>query len=329
MKRFIPWLVIVAVVAVGVFAFVKFGPGPEGGPSDRTEIPVAAPAPVEPPPIVPPPAPAEPTAAEVFQKALAEEEAGRTAAAKTMYAKVLQMEPDGGPADKAALRLADIAFAAGDKPGARNYYTRALQGSWPATQRQQIINQIATLNQELLFGSGAGTGVYVVKSGDALIKIAKQYKITYPFLMKLNNLSSTVIHPDQKLKVIQGPFDALVDKSDLTLTILHNGNVLKQYRVGLGKDDSTPVGTYNVLTKQENPDWHTPEGVIPYGDPENILGTRWVGFDQDRGFGIHGTTKPDSIGLYSSQGCVRMLNAEAEEVFDYLVRQHSKVIIQE
>ena len=39
--------------------------------------------------------------------------------------------------------------------------------------------------------------------------------------------------------------------------------------------------------------------AIPFGDPENILGTRWMGFENSpgaRGYGIHGTARPETIG---------------------------------
>ena len=57
--------------------------------------------------------------------------------------------------------------------------------------------------------------------------------------------------------------------------------------------------------------------MIPSESPENILGTRWLGFDMP-GYGIHGTTQPDSIGKQATAGCVRMLNSEAEELYDLL-----------
>jgi len=39
-----------------------------------------------------------------------------------------------------------------------------------------------------------------------------------------------------------------------------------------------------------------------------------MGFDL-AGFGIHGTTEPQTLGRQVTQGCVRMLNAEVEELY--------------
>jgi len=99
--------------------------------------------------------------------------------------------------------------------------------------------------------------------------------------------------------------------------------VVAAYRVGLGRDDRTPRRTFSVLVKQEKPDWFYGGRTIPFGDPENILGTRWMGFDSQpnaSGFGIHGTSLPDSIGKNESMGCVRMRNAEVEELFELVPR---------
>ena len=63
--------------------------------------------------------------------------------------------------------------------------------------------------------------------------------------------------------------------------------------------------------------------TIPYGDPENVLGTRWMGFENQpgvMGYGIHGTERPESIGGDESMGCVRMRNREVEELFGVVPR---------
>ena len=59
--------------------------------------------------------------------------------------------------------------------------------------------------------------------------------------------------------------------------------------------------------------------MIESGSPENSLGTRWLGFDK-KGYGIHGTVEPETIGQQVSQGCVRMLNEDVEELYDLLPR---------
>lgn len=81
----------------------------------------------------------------------------------------------------------------------------------------------------------------------------------------------------------------------------------------------------------KEPAWYSPDGgVFPYGHKENILGTRWIGFKDKpdlRGYGIHGTTQPETIGTESSNGCIRMLNSDVEELYDF-VTLNTEIVIQ-
>ena len=53
--------------------------------------------------------------------------------------------------------------------------------------------------------------------------------------------------------------------------------------------------------------------MIPPG-PGNPVGTRWIGLDK-KGYGIHGTNAPHSIGKAASHGCIRMRQHDLEELF--------------
>jgi len=95
----------------------------------------------------------------------------------------------------------------------------------------------------------------------------------------------------------------------------------------------TPVGTWKVVDKRENPTWYNPAldtwgadlpRLIPPG-PGNPLGTRALYLNAP-GIRIHGTYNSDSIGTYASHGCIRMLIDDSEELFD-LVGTGARVII--
>jgi len=113
-----------------------------------------------------------------------------------------------------------------------------------------------------------------------------------------------------------------------------------EYQVGLGKDDSTPTGTWMVEAghKLKNPIYYSPrgEGVIAADDPKNPLGGFWIGLAGTDGkavgqesYGIHGTIEPDSIGKQSSMGCIRMPNEAIPVVYDMLVEGKSLVMVKE
>lgn len=194
--------------------------------------------------------------------------------------------------------------------------------------------QLDTLSKELVFSPAPipDSVIHTVQRGDALVKIARKYSTTHGLLMRINRKKSDRIRVDEKLKVLTGEVKALVDKSDLTLTLLLNSAYVKQYPVCLGQDNATPTGTFVVNVKQVNPTWYPPEGgKFPFGHPNNVLGTRWMGFASKpgcSGYGIHGTTDPSTVPGRKSMGCVRMLNPDAEEVFDF-VTEGTKVEIRE
>src|SRR5581483_9610586 len=53
--------------------------------------------------------------------------------------------------------------------------------------------------------------------------------------------------------------------------------------------------------------------VIPPG-AGNPVGTRWMGLSQ-KGYGIHGTNEPHSVGKAASHGCIRMGRRDLEDLF--------------
>lgn len=97
----------------------------------------------------------------------------------------------------------------------------------------------------------------------------------------------------------------MINKSVRQLT-LFSGNVpVRQYPVAIGKPSTpTPLGNYAVATKIMN--------------PGGVLGTRWMGLNYDA-YGMHGTNRPWLIGQMVSNGCIRMHNANAEELFVLIV----------
>ena len=108
-----------------------------------------------------------------------------------------------------------------------------------------------------------------------------------------------------------------INSASRLMTYYENGVKKAVYPLGLGKTYTpTPVGYFKILEKVVNPTWidpSDPEYMVSSG-PANPLGYRWM---QIRGnYGIHGTNRPDSIGGYVSNGCIRMLEADVEKLFD-------------
>ncbi|MCG2660874.1 MAG: L,D-transpeptidase family protein [Kiritimatiellae bacterium] len=176
---------------------------------------------------------------------------------------------------------------------------------------------------------------YVVRPGDSLARIARKFKTTVNLIKKSNALQRTVLHPGDRLRVFKGTFTLAISKSRNDLVLKANDRFFKRYRIGTVKFGTTPVGTFVITEKIENPPWWRPDGkMIPFGDKENVLGTRWMSLratsptNAVRGYGLHGTWEPETIGIQASAGCVRLLNSEVEELF-LLVPTGTSVVITE
>ena len=169
--------------------------------------------------------------------------------------------------------------------------------------------------------------VYQVQKGDNLTTIARKHHVTTGLIQKVNGLAGDRLNAGQKLKVPTYKMSLLVDKSDNTLILKGDGQALKTYVVATGKNNSTPIGTFKITDKLENPTWYNSGAVVAPGSPENGLGTRWMGITA-KGYGIHGTIEPEKLGQQVTAGCVRMKNEEVEELYS-LVPPGTEVTIQD
>lgn len=105
-----------------------------------------------------------------------------------------------------------------------------------------------------------------------------------------------------------------IDTNRPVLKLYRRGVLYKRYDVALGKPSTpSPIGKWKVVDKQKN--WG------------GGFGTRWLGLNVPWGtYGIHGTNRPELIGKYVSNGCIRMRNADVEQLYD-LVPVGTPVII--
>lgn len=102
---------------------------------------------------------------------------------------------------------------------------------------------------------------------------------------------------------------------DRKIALLEDGRVVKVYPIAVGKNSTpSPNGNFHIATRVIKPTWFQPGKVVGPG-PANPLGTRWMGLGY-KGYGIHGTNRPRSIGHAASHGCIRMRNQDVEELFE-------------
>jgi lipoprotein-anchoring transpeptidase ErfK/SrfK len=282
--------------------------GPVETPSTPAES--AATAPVTPEAALPPPA-AAPTPAPTPPPA---------------PAPVVEATPGPTPATP-DLASAEEARKAGRLQEAREKAQAVLDQNPGDAGAEQLLGAIHT---ELIFSPRPmpEKSDYTVQPGDSLDRIARKYGTTVELIQKGNNVRGALIKSGDRMRVFSGAWAIRVNKSRNDLVLSLNGKFFKRYRVGTGEYSKTPVGEFQIVDRLAQPTWWHPDGrTIPFGDPENLLGTHWLALDI-KGYGIHGTWEPDTVGKQSSLGCVRLANPDVEELFT-LVTIGTPVIIEE
>ncbi|MFI4882486.1 MAG: L,D-transpeptidase family protein, partial [Phycisphaerales bacterium JB064] len=253
------------------------------------------------------------------------------------------------------IQQAEAAIKANDPITARERYNQALLSDRAtAADRAHIREQMANLNQDLIFSprvypDDPFATVYEVQGGDSLAKIAQSEGVATEWLLiqRVNRLSNpNNIYKGQKLKLVRGPFHAVVSKSAFRMDVyvgppeeIDQWVYVRSFRVGLGEQDGTPLGAFKVRrhSKLINPFWRNPRTGEEFAadDPANPIGEHWVGLrglgqaETFSGYGIHGTVEPESIGRSMSMGCVRMLPEDVALVYELLTEDISEVHIVE
>jgi lipoprotein-anchoring transpeptidase ErfK/SrfK len=218
------------------------------------------------------------------------------------------------------------------------------------TDAQLIRQKLTEANNTLVFSSRVVPGdtfaeTYTIQSGDLLARIAPRFKTTYQLIETVNSIDSRRIRVGQKIKIVHGPFQAVVSKSSFRLDIFLGDPAnpiscvyIRSFQVGLGEDNSTPLGSWVVRKggKLANPAWTNPRTsqFFSSDNPDNPIGEFWIGLEGAdnntrglAGYGIHGTLDLTSIGRTASMGCVRMRPEDIEMAYKLLTESHSTVTI--
>tara|TARA_B100000959_G_C14972581_1_gene620325 strand:- start:1751 stop:2794 length:1044 start_codon:yes stop_codon:yes gene_type:complete len=214
-------------------------------------------------------------------------------------------------------------------------------GGLTDAEESQLRGVLTDISDSLVFSPEIANGdsyaiEYIIQGGDTLSGIVNNMGllVDWRFIQRINGIShASGIRPGQSLKLITGPFHAIVDKESYRIDMyLGDGNeqvFVRSYRVGLGEYNSTPIGLFKVRqhSKLVNPTWVNPRTRAFYSadNPENPIGERWIGLkgieertaDLD-GLGIHGTIEPQTIGTQASMGCIRMHSEDVAQVYEML-----------
>ena len=258
--------------------------------------------------------------------------------------------PVPAPATVAATKVladAKVKANANDLLGARKLLNDALvAGHLSDADQSAVKKQLADVQSVLLFSGHSYAGdplcqTIKIAPGDKLSTLAKQHAVTYDLLLQINHMTDPrKLRAGQPLKVINGPFAAVVTKGKFTIDLYLGGpggpgsTYVRSFPVGLGENNSTPTGTWVIENKVPHPPYDAPAGRdsahFAPDDPQNPIGVYWMGLQGTDGaavgsqsYGIHGTIDPNSIGKQSSEGCIRLRNDDVLALAKYLVERKS------
>lgn len=289
--------------------------------------------------------------AQTLLEGMARARAAGNAAQESTLAKRLQKEAWDAPSSRrwAYARGRELLERAGGRQGkkaigqkdrARRLLSRAVYlpemfraNEASTDERTQLIQVIQKVNRQVMRYSRGIEGVtspYEVPNGITPVQIISRERLSMGsngllFWNQGGNLDPKRLRAGQALLL---PLETLSLHVSLRLRrmgIFVGDWFVKEFRVGIGAEDSpTPLGRFRVHSRAKNPDWWQPGGKkIPYGDKRNALGSAWIAIESDEwplsaGYGIHGTNKPSTVGTRCSNGCVRLVNAQATEVYDWV-----------
>jgi lipoprotein-anchoring transpeptidase ErfK/SrfK len=115
----------------------------------------------------------------------------------------------------------------------------------------------------------------------------------------------------------------IIDTPNTYLYLVLGGGKALRYGIGVGREGFTWAGREKISKMAEWPDWHPPKEMIdrqPYlprfmaGGESNPLGARAL-YLGNTVYRIHGTNQPSTIGSFVSSGCIRLTNADIEDLY--------------
>jgi LysM repeat protein len=155
--------------------------------------------------------------------------------------------------------------------------------------------------------------LYVVQPGETLVQIAERCQVPWPLLAHINGLPDPEhLPPGQRLKLVRGPFGAVIHLDRYQMTLLLNDRFAGQFHIGLGLQPPPVEGTFQVAAKTCQPSG--PVAGIP---PADLQGRRIVLSNQMTIV----ATRPQYIGGvdHDSLGSIGLLPQDMDAAWDILI----------
>ena len=166
---------------------------------------------------------------------------------------------------------------------------------------------------------------FIVRPGDTVASIAKQYRVPSALLQNINGISpDSSLLPGTELKVVRGPFRASISLAKNEMTLFLGHLYAGRFPISIGNSPAPRPGIYRVQLKQPGrPFDNDSQQPIPAGDTNNPYGNVWI--DLGGNMGIHGSSRIARNGNLG-QRCIGLSETDARDVYGILT-EGSQVII--
>ena len=167
---------------------------------------------------------------------------------------------------------------------------------------------------------------YMVRPGETLEDIAQRYEVPWQLLANINGIDDPHrVRPGDELKVVRGPFRALVHLEDRELTLMLGERYAGRFPIGVGHDVPPDhiEGTYQVGQKTVGPTYQGPDGLtFRERDPRNPLGGWALYLDRPSGqptaVALHGTNDARNVGRSCDRGTICLDDRDIQDLYAIL-----------
>jgi len=177
-----------------------------------------------------------------------------------------------------------------------------------------------------------------VQSKDSVKSIRMRYELSLDsFLAANRRLVNNALRVDD-IVIIPAQFVLPVYKKGIVLNMPElrlyyfssDGKFVYTFPVAMGRPDwRTPTVATKIIKKEEDPIWMVPKSIQAYmmeahnidlpdivmPGPKNPLG-KYALYLGKRGYLIHGTNEPASVGTFASSGCMRLSSDAIEMLYE-------------
>ena len=188
-------------------------------------------------------------------------------------------------------------------------------------QRLQMLEWLDVLAGKVIYSTEHHLQAtpYIVKQNDTLETLAQQWQVPSRLIYMINNEKITdpaMLLPGTELKVVQGPFNAMLSTDRQELTIFLSDMYAGRFPIEMGTDsDGVTHGTFAVREKAAGKTYSGGGQTFAAGATDNPYGKYWLGLEN--GFGIHEFNSAN-FPANDRRGSIRVSSQDAADIYGIL-----------